>query len=51
MRQALERFRINCDLVQLETRIQRRFDRCCHPGKPDDAFLWLARVLDRKGPA
>jgi hypothetical protein len=40
-----ERFMRNLLIGGLRNQITRRFDRCCHPGKPGDGDLYLSRMI------
>lgn len=34
----------------LKNQITRRFDRCCHPGKPGDGDLFIRRLCRENRP-
>jgi hypothetical protein len=36
---------VRMKLLGLRNQINRRFDRCCHPGKPGDGALGLRRMF------
>lgn len=35
----------------LQNQINRRFDRCCHPGKPGDGDLFIRRIIRERNTA